>query len=100
MQSDAEIENFIRSSGYTVHHACGTCRMGSDDKAVVDPTLKVRGIEGLRVADASVFPSIVGGNTNAPTVMVAERAADFILGKAPLPAAELPPESVARKKAA
>jgi len=100
VQSDAEIEAFIRSSGYTVHHPCGTCRMGSDPQSVVDPELRLRGIEGLRVADASVFPSIVGGNTNAPTVMVAERAADFILGRAPLPAAELPPQSVARRQAA
>jgi choline dehydrogenase-like flavoprotein len=99
VQSDAEIDNYIRSTGYTVHHPCGTCRMGSDEGAVVDPTLKVNGIDGLRVADASVFPSIIGGNTNAPVIMVAERAADFILGKPPLPAAELPPESVARKAA-
>jgi choline dehydrogenase-like flavoprotein len=99
VQSDAEIDDYIRSTGYTVHHPCGTCRMGSDEKAVVDPTLKLRGIEGLRIADASVFPSIIGGNTNAPVIMVAERAADFILGKPALPAAELPPESVARKAA-
>lgn len=99
VQTDAEIEQFIRSSGYTVHHPCGTCRMGSDDAAVVDPTLRLKGIEGLRVADASVFPSIIGGNTNAPVIMIAERAADFILGKPALPAAELPPESVARKAA-
>jgi choline dehydrogenase-like flavoprotein len=99
VQSNAEIEQFIRSSGYTVHHPCGTCRMGSDPASVVDPELRFRGIAGLRVADASVFPSIVGGNTNAPTVMVAERAADFILGKPPLAPAELPPESVARRAA-
>jgi choline dehydrogenase-like flavoprotein len=100
VQSDAEIDQFIRASGYTVHHPVGTCRMGSDAGAVVDPQLRFRGIEGLRIADASVFPSIVGGNTNAPTVMVGERGADFMLGKPALPAAQLPPESVARKKAA
>jgi choline dehydrogenase-like flavoprotein len=99
VQTDAEIDEYIRSTGYTVHHPCGTCRMGSDDAAVVDPSLKLKGILGLRVADASVFPSIIGGNTNAPVIMVAERAADFILGKPALPAAELPPESVARKAA-
>lgn len=99
LQTDAELDDFVRGAGYTVHHPCGTCRMGSDESAVVDPTLKLRSIEGLRVADASVFPSIIGGNTNAPVIMIAERAADFILGKPPLPAAELPPESVARRAA-
>jgi len=98
---DAAIDSYIRSTGYTVHHPVGTCRMGTDRDAVTDPaSLCVHGIEGLRVADASVFPSIVGGNTNAPTVMVAERAADFILGRPALPAVDLPPESVARKHAA
>ena len=65
---------------------------------VVDPELRVKGIKGLRVADASVMPSVIGGNTNAPCVMIGERGADFLLGKPPLPAAELPPESVARYK--
>ena len=97
---DAAIDHYIRTTGYTVHHPVGTCRMGRGADAVTDPTLRVHGIDGLRVADASVFPSIVGGNTNAAVVMVAERAADFILGRPPLPAAELPPESVARKRAA
>jgi len=98
VQDDADIEAFIRGNGYTVHHPCGTCTMGAadDPKAVVDPDLKVRGIDGLRVADASVFPLLVGGNTNAPSVMVGERGADKILGKADLPAADIPPESVAR----
>jgi choline dehydrogenase len=99
--ADADIETYIRNTGYTVHHPVSTCRMGLDDQAVTDPaSLKVHGIEGLRIADASVFPSIVGGNTNAPTVMIAERAADFVLGRPQLPAAALPPESVARKRAA
>ncbi len=99
VQSDREIEAFIRSAGYTVHHPCGTARMGAaDDPAcVVDPDLKVIGIEGLRVADASVFPLLVGGNSNAAAVMVGERGADKILGKADLPPAVLPPESVGRK---
>ncbi len=98
VQSDDEIEAFIRSSAYTVHHPCSTCRMGTDELAVVDPDLKVRGIDGLRVADASVFPLLVGGNTNAASVMVGERGADKVLGKPALPPAELPPESVARRK--
>lgn len=87
VQSDEEIARFIRATAYTVHHPVGTCRMGTGAAAVVDPTLKVRGLTGLRVADASVFPSIVGGNTNAPVIMVAEKAADLILGRpAPAPA--------------
>jgi choline dehydrogenase-like flavoprotein len=98
VQSDDEIDAYIRATGYTVHHPVGTCRMGSDKDAVVDPELRFNGIKGLRIADASVMPKIIGGNTNAPCVMIAERAADFILGKAPLPAADLPPESVARYK--
>jgi len=98
IESDEAFDRYIRDTGYTVHHPVGTCRMGQGEQAVVDPELRVRGIEGLRIADASVMPSIIGGNTNAPCVMIGERAADFILGKPPLPAAELPPESVARYK--
>jgi choline dehydrogenase len=66
-----------------------TCRMGQDPQAVVDPQLRVVGIEGLRVADAAVFPSIIGGNTNAVVMMVAEKAADMMSGRAPLPPATL-----------
>lgn len=73
-----QIGEFIRATASTVHHPVGTCRMGTDSAAVVDPTLRVIGLDGLRVADASIFPSLMGGNTNAPTVMVAERAADFL----------------------
>lgn len=98
VQSDEQFDHYIRETGYTVHHPVGTCRMGSDAGAVVDPQLRFKGIKGLRIADASVMPSIIGGNTNAPCVMIGERAADFVLGKKPLPAAELPPESVARYK--
>jgi choline dehydrogenase-like flavoprotein len=99
-QSDEQWAAYIRETGYTVHHPVGTCRMGDphNTATVVDPQLRVKGIAGLRVADASVMPSVIGGNTNAPCVMIGERAADFILGKPPLPAAELPPESVARYK--
>ena len=96
--SDEALGAYIRETGYTVHHPVGTCKMGSDDGAVVDPQLRVKGIKGLRVADASVMPSVVGGNTNAPCVMIGERCADFILGKPPLAPAKLPPESVARYK--
>jgi choline dehydrogenase-like flavoprotein len=76
-----EIAEFIRATASTVHHPVGTCRMGTDSAAVVNPTLRVIGLDGLRVADASIFPSIMGGNTNAPTVMVAEKAADLVLNR-------------------
>ena len=76
--SDAEIDDWIRGNGQTAHHPAGTCRMGADDEAVVDAELRVRGIERLRVADCSVMPQVVGSNTNAPTIMIAEKAADYI----------------------
>jgi choline dehydrogenase len=78
--SRREREEFVRNACTTFFHACGTCAMGSGEPAVVDPQLRVRGIDGLRIADASVIPTIPSGNTNAPVVMIAERAADFILG--------------------
>ena len=98
VESEAEFDSYIRETGYTVHHPVGTCKMGTDDMAVVDPQLRVRGIDGLRVADASVMPKLIGGNTNAPSVMIGERCADFVLGKQQLPAADLPPASAARYK--
>jgi choline dehydrogenase len=80
-QSDSALIDYVRAQAYTVHHPVSTCRMGTDPDAVVDSQLRVVGLEGLRVADASVFPSIIGGNTNAAVVMVAEKAADLILGR-------------------
>ncbi len=78
--ADAQkVEDYIRQSCGTYHHMVGTCKMGIDEMAVVDPVLRVRGIEGLRVADASIMPSITSGNTNAPTIMIGEKAADLIM---------------------
>ena len=87
--SDGEIDAFVRSAASTVYHPVGSCRMGADDGAVVDESLKVSGVDGLRVVDASVMPTLIGGNTNAPTVMIAEKAADMIRGKPPLPRADV-----------
>jgi choline dehydrogenase-like flavoprotein len=85
-RSDDEIDTHIRATGITVHHPLGTCKMGrpSDPAAVVDPELKVLGVDALRVVDASVMPDLVGGNINAPVIMIAEKAADLIRGRTPL----------------
>jgi choline dehydrogenase len=80
-RSRKEIASWARQTASTVHHLCGSCRMGSDPESVVDEELNVRGVEGLRIVDASVFPSIPSTNTSAPTIMIAEKAADIILGR-------------------
>jgi choline dehydrogenase-like flavoprotein len=82
VQDDAALVEYIRRASATVHHPCSSCRMGPDENAVVDAQLRVHGVEALRVADASVFPSVIGGNTNAAVVMIAEKAVDLIRGVA------------------
>jgi choline dehydrogenase-like flavoprotein len=84
IDNDDELRDYIRRTCTAVHHPGGSCRMGNDADAVVDPQLRVRGVERLRVVDAAIFPRVVGGNTNAAVVMVAEKAADMILGRQPL----------------
>ena len=86
LDSDADYHDHLRSRVELIYHPVGTCRIGKDDDAVVDPELRVRGLDGLRVCDASVFPVIPGGNTNAPVIAVAERAADLIKDGLALPA--------------
>jgi choline dehydrogenase len=85
VQSDAALDDFIREHVESAYHPCGTCRMGrtDDPAAVVDPQARVIGVEGLRVADSSIFPRITNGNLNAPSIMVGEKVSDHLLGKEP-----------------
>ena len=78
VQTDEQLLDFARQRGGTVYHPTSTCKMGSDAMAVVDPELRVHGVERLRVADASIMPTVVSGNTNAATIMIAEKGADMI----------------------
>ena len=86
LNDDAALDELIRNRADTVYHPVGTCRMGADDEAVVDPTLKVRGLDGLWIADASIMPRLVSGNTNAPSIMIGERCADFVKAAERVPA--------------
>jgi choline dehydrogenase len=92
-QDDAALDAFIRAHAESAYHPCGTARMGARDDAmaVVDPECRVIGVDGLRVADSSIFPRITNGNLNAPSIMVGEKAADHVLGRTPLPPATLEP---------
>ena len=86
VQSDAQLLDYARNNGGTVFHPTSTCKMGIDPLSVVDPELRVHGIEGLRVADASVMPAVISGNTNAATIMIGEKCADMVRQRAPLAA--------------
>lgn len=80
LRTDQDFERYLRENGYSANHACGTCAIGTSENAVVDPDLRVRGITGLRVVDASVLPSVPGANINATVIAVAEKASDLIRG--------------------
>lgn len=88
--TDAELDSFVRAHAETAYHPCGSCRMGSDDMAVVDGESRVHGLDGLRVIDASIMPLVVTGNLNAPTIMMAEKLADAVRGRPALPRAAVP----------
>lgn len=90
VQSDSDIDAYLRDAVESAYHPSCTCKMGSDDLSVVDSNCKVLGLDGLRIADSSIMPSIVSGNLNAPTIMLAEKAADIIAGKAPLKPIDVP----------
>lgn len=89
-RSNTEIDAFVKNHGKPTHHLCGSCKMGIDDQAVVDEQLRVHGIEGLRVIDASVMPQITSGNTNAPSIMIGEKGADLLAGLSQLPPLDVP----------
>ena len=89
IQTDQELDAYTRKTADVIYHPVGTCRMGEDLEAVVDGQLRVRGVEGLRVVDASVMPTVIGGHTNAPTIMIAEKAADLLRGRELLPPADI-----------
>lgn len=93
VETDDQLDDFLREHVESAYHPCGTCRMGraSDPMAVVDPECRVIGVEGLRVADSSIFPQVTNGNLNGPSIMTGEKAADHILGRTPLPASNLEP---------
>lgn len=89
VDDDAQVDQWIRQTGETLYHPVGTCKMGSDEMAVVNEQGAVQGMQGLRVVDASLMPTLIGGNTNAPTIMMAEKISDHILGQPVLPAVEV-----------
>jgi choline dehydrogenase len=94
VQSDKEIADYLRNNVESIYHPVGACKMGHDDLAVVDEQLRVRGVEGLRVVDASIMPTIVNANTNAPTIMIAEKGADLLRGHSASGADQRVPDQV------
>ena len=85
-KTDAEIEAYLKRAAITAHHPAGTCKMGTDNQSVLDTQLRVRGVEGLRVVDASAMPDMVGAHINACVIMMADKASDIIRGRDPLAA--------------